>query len=85
MTKLQYEAGSFRDPAGRVFYHNNEVYREIKKAGLKNLEAPIKVIKIEKKMRMITVILNIGHLSFFMFCESNINLADPLPKFLLKF
>ena len=37
MTKLQYEAGSFRDPAGRVFYHNNDVYREIKKTGLERI------------------------------------------------
>jgi ribosomal protein L11 methylase PrmA len=37
LTKLQYEAGSFRDPAGRVFYHNSDVYREIKKTGLERI------------------------------------------------
>ena len=27
------EKGSFRDPAGRIFYHNNKVYRKLSKLG----------------------------------------------------
>ena len=38
MTNIIYESGSFRDPAGRVFYHENEVYREVAPNGQKRLE-----------------------------------------------
>ena len=27
------EKGSFRDPAGKIFYHNNKVYRKLSKLG----------------------------------------------------
>ena len=38
LTNIIYESGSFRDPAGRVFYHENEVYREVAPNGQKRLE-----------------------------------------------
>lgn len=33
----KYDTGSFRDPAGRIFYSNNKVYREINEQGKKRL------------------------------------------------
>ena len=38
MINPNYETGSFRDPGGRVFYHKNEVYREVLEAGRKRIE-----------------------------------------------
>ena len=38
MTKIIYEAGSFRDPAGKIFYHDNQVYRELTEAGKKRFQ-----------------------------------------------
>ena len=38
LTNIIYESRSFRDPAGRVFYHENEVYREVAPNGQKRLE-----------------------------------------------
>ena len=38
MSKKNYEFGSFRDPAGRIFYKENNVYREINKNGIKRFE-----------------------------------------------
>ncbi len=38
MSKNNYEFGSFRDPAGRIFYKENNVYREINKNGIKRFE-----------------------------------------------
>ena len=29
MNKTIYESGSFRDPAGRIFFHKDSVYRDI--------------------------------------------------------
>ena len=37
MIKINYDRGSFRDPAGRIFYHENKVYREVFKSGLSRL------------------------------------------------
>ena len=37
MTKLDYDKGSFRDPAGKIFYYKNKVYREVFKSGLPRL------------------------------------------------
>ena len=31
------EKGSFRDPAGKIFYHKNKVYRKLNKLGKKRL------------------------------------------------
>tara|TARA_B100000575_G_scaffold286058_1_gene282228 strand:+ start:1561 stop:2952 length:1392 start_codon:yes stop_codon:yes gene_type:complete len=37
LTKLNYDKGSFRDPAGKIFYYKNKVYREVFKSGLPRL------------------------------------------------
>ena len=37
LTKLDYDKGSFRDPAGKIFYYKNKVYREVFKSGLPRL------------------------------------------------
>ena len=34
MSDLNFESGSFRDPAGKVFYKNNKIYRKLFKSGL---------------------------------------------------
>ena len=33
MKKINTEAGSFRDPAGTIFYHNDKVYRVLSNEG----------------------------------------------------
>ena len=33
-----FDEGSFRDPAGRVFYHSNKVYRIVKQTGKKRID-----------------------------------------------
>ena len=38
MSKNNFEFGAFRDPAGRIFYKENNVYREINKNGIKRFE-----------------------------------------------
>ena len=35
---MNYDKGSFRDPAGQVFYHANKVYRVIKDSGKGRIE-----------------------------------------------
>ena len=34
MKKINIEAGSFRDPVGRIFYYNDKVYRVLSNEGL---------------------------------------------------
>ena len=55
MSKKNYEFGSFRDPAGRVFYQENNVYREINKNGIKRFE-------FLKKNNLLTDLINGGYL-----------------------
>ena len=38
MNNLYYETGSFRDPAGKVFYKNGKVYRKLSESGAKRFE-----------------------------------------------
>lgn len=39
---INYETGSFRDPGGKIFYYNNQVYRKINNLGLKRFEFLLK-------------------------------------------
>ncbi len=45
------EPGSFRDPAGKIFYHENKIIREINSVGKKRLEFLIKNKIIEKSIQ----------------------------------
>ncbi len=38
MTNLYYEPGSFRDPAGKIFYKNGKVYRKLSETGAKRFD-----------------------------------------------
>ena len=38
MTNLIYDSGSFRDPGGKVFYYNNQVFRLVTELGQKRLK-----------------------------------------------
>ena len=38
MKDIEFEAGSFRDPAGKIFYHKNKVYRILNKEGSKRFD-----------------------------------------------
>ena len=49
MNRLINESGSFRDPAGRVFYNNGEVYRELSENGIKRYQF-IKSINLIKDL-----------------------------------
>ena len=33
MKEIEKEKGSFRDPAGKIYYHNNQVFRVLEKEG----------------------------------------------------
>ena len=37
VSKINYDSGSFRDPAGKIFYYKDKIYREIFKTGLSRL------------------------------------------------
>ena len=38
MNTIEIEAGSYRDPAGKIFYRDNRVYRILKKEGINRFE-----------------------------------------------
>ena len=38
MKDIEFEEGSFRDPAGKIFYHKNKVYRILNEEGGKRLD-----------------------------------------------
>ena len=38
MDTIQIEAGSFRDPAGKIFYKDNKVFRILKDEGIKRFK-----------------------------------------------
>ena len=38
MKEIEIEAGSFRDPAGKIFYHKDKVYRILNDEGKKRFE-----------------------------------------------
>ena len=38
MDTIQIEAGAFRDPAGKIFYKDNKVFRILKDEGIKRFK-----------------------------------------------
>ena len=64
MTKLDYDKGSFRDPAGKIFYYKNKVYREVFKSGLPiimvGLDVTHKVFLSQKDIDKLSSLNNSG-------------------------
>ena len=38
MKHLKFETGSFRDPAGKIFYSNGRIFRKLSNIGIKRYE-----------------------------------------------
>ncbi|MFL2852755.1 MAG: class I SAM-dependent methyltransferase [Candidatus Pelagibacter sp.] len=79
MNKLEFEPGSFRDPAGRIFYDGDEVYRELSETGIKRFT-------FLKKNNLINELINEKFLISTKECDkkSNENYKIDQNKILLK-
>ena len=51
MSTFNFEPGSFRDPAGKIFYHNNKVYRILEFEGEKRFEFLEKTKILEESIK----------------------------------